>query len=48
MKKQNVLMIFLKIKLISKKINIRKLNNLIKKHIITISDLLLFFMVGLA
>ena len=43
MKKQNVLMIFLKIKLISKNFNIRKLNNLIKKHIITISDLLLFF-----
>ena len=43
MKKQNVLMIFLKSKLISKKVNLRKLNNLIKKYIITISDLLLFF-----
>ena len=43
MKKQNVLMIFLKSKLISEKINIRKFNNIIKKHIVTISDLLLFF-----
>ena len=43
MQKPNVLMIFLKSKLISEKINIRKFNNIIKKHIVTISDLLLFF-----
>ena len=43
MKKQNFLMIFLKSNLISKKINIRQFNNFIKKNIITISDLLLFF-----